>query len=142
MTRLYGPGNILDLPNFKKVYCAAQNALGTGDTYEDVASLGSLEYGLWLVSGQVLISTTATLNQITAKIWDGTTSYAAAQAGCAASSTLLLVIPPTIINLLAAATIKLSAASSGTAATIEITPPNNATGLTGLGSFIQAQRVG
>lgn len=120
-------------------YITAQVTMSTANTFFDGPSV-ALVAGTWILYAALSIHTFTTTRQITAKLWDGTTTWAAEQHSIAPG---IGTIPlgPVVVVLGAGATVKASAtATAGTDSVIRDSPADNNPG--DFSSFITAIRIG
>lgn len=129
-----------DFPVYKQAFLAADNALGTGDTFEDVVTLGTLVAGTYMIWGQIIFIATAA-NEMTGKILVGSVAVASAQLTNGANLHTAMPLLPVIYHLQASAIVKSQAAASSTTSTILEAPTNNTTGLAATGSYLAALRI-
>lgn len=119
--------------------CITSNpSMTPANTWVDGPSI-SLGPGTWYVSGQVLLSSSGT-NSRNARLWDGTTNYATAQAAAGGYNASLPL--SAFITLASTTTIKISAATDGASGQILGSIANPAVTGDGLASCIRAMKVG
>lgn len=138
-------GNVPDpnnLPSFLFAGMATDTVVTTGGTFYDIATLGTVQPGYYLVSAQVVASVVTAINQITVKIWTGTTLYVNTEASGAISGVMNLIIPVFPLFIPTASVLKVSGTATGSAqTTFKAAAPDNGTGSTGLTSWISAVRI-
>ncbi len=143
-------GDIVKMNNWPTVDLSNTESFSTSDvsltanTYSDAVSV-SLAAGTWLISGNVTIeSPDNTIQQVTYKLWDGSTVYQAGQASSAAmgAGTKGYVSVPVsgLIVLTGNTTIKISIAST-TASVVKTTPGDNNAGTTNKATSIRGVRI-
>jgi len=123
-----GPAGSGSLPH-ATTRLAADVTMSTANTYYDGPSL-SLGPGTWLILGTVeLYSASATTPQYTAKLWDGTTTYAVGQFEAPGSASNPIQINlHAIVSPVGTTTYKVSAAASANSCLIKAAPLNNSPG--------------
>lgn len=134
-----GGGSVTAATTFLTAPVTQTNA----DTYYDGPS-ASFAAGTWLFSGNIEVKVTGVTGWQTAKLWDGTTSYAASECfiGDAGEAHSLSFTNVSVV-LGSTTTIKISAActAGSSAGSILDTPGNNATGLTDKASWITGIKI-
>jgi hypothetical protein len=104
---------------------AADAAMASANTFYDGPNTGSLT-GTYLVTAHITALAGAANQTLTARLWDGTTSYAEASAlGGAAIGVTLSV---SAVVTLSAQTLKISVASTNAGGTIKADPTSNSSG--------------
>ncbi len=138
---------VVDASSLPKGYLARQTTANVSitpvNTFVDITGCSlALPIGQYLVGACLSTVTVTGITLITAKLWDGTIIYSAAEASGAISGQFQIALPTTFIQLLAAATLKLSvAAATDAQTTVQYTIPTNGTGLDGKGTQIWAVRL-
>jgi hypothetical protein len=127
---------------YDDVFLTGDVTLTNANTYYDIFSL-SLGAGTWLISASMIYNYTGGTSQAEAKLWDGSTAYAAVQTvkAITGDNPTQFTIPPVVVVLGSTTTVKVSAASQGAGALILTTPSANNTGLTNLGGYMTAVQI-
>ena len=99
------------------------------NTFYDGATVTVTVSGTYLLMGSILIQDNVASSFVTVKLWDGTTTYAAASGSTVGSSNMQYTLFRVVqVGITLPRTFKLSAASTGTLCVILAAAPNNSPG--------------
>jgi hypothetical protein len=130
-----------NVPAEYNAVCAADAAVGVGGTYVDVASLGTLPPGQYLISGSVYFLNGAGAAFVNSKFLVGTTPYAGTEGSCIATGAIQLTTGafPITITATAGAVVKLQCTSTTATGSIKASTTNG--GAVAGASWISAVRI-
>lgn len=124
-----------------QVFLANDVTMTTADTFYDGPTYTPAA-GTWLLMGSAIINNGSGGGQReVAKLWDGTTAYAASQVSNGAAGNLSQITCDAIVSATGSQTFKMSVAGNGGSQTMLKTPNTDNTGLTGLGTYLIAIRL-
>jgi hypothetical protein len=114
------------LPTQYNAICAADAAVGAAGTYVDVASLGTLPPGQYLVTGNVYFLNGAGAAFVNSKVLVGATPVAATEGSCIATGAINLTTPGFVIDIVATAgaVVKLQCTSTTATGSIKASTTN------------------
>ena len=102
--------------------------IGTTNSFFDAATTSSLVAGTYLLNGNIHFQGSALNHALTARIWDGTTTYAEGEAPSSATLAVQISLA-CVVTLTGTTTLKLSGTSdTGTADVIKAAVTKNSAG--------------